>query len=64
LAGQLVEVYQQIKKSIPAGMDVASVEIQRDGKIVVVARRGHETVDRQINEWDELIHGEASTAVR
>ena len=40
-------------------MDIAHVEINRDGLIVVVPGKPSEAGTTQANEWDEVLHGEA-----
>ena len=42
-----------------AGLDIAHVEINRDGLIVVVPGKPSEAGTTQANEWDEVLHGEA-----
>ena len=41
------------------GLDIAHVEINRDGLIVVVPGKPSEAGTTQANEWDEVLHGEA-----
>jgi hypothetical protein len=49
------EVSNAIKAATDAGQDVQRVEIEADGKIVVVIAKPSESTsaERQKNEWDE-----------
>jgi hypothetical protein len=40
-------------------LDIARVEINRDGLIVVVPGKFSEAGTTQANEWDEVLHGKA-----
>ncbi len=48
------DVTAAVKAIVSAGVSVARVEIDRHGKIVVVASRGAEAVEtgQGVNEWD------------
>jgi hypothetical protein len=46
-----------------AGLEVARVEVSRDGVIVVIPGKLSDGAT-EANEWDEVLHGNASVAVR
>jgi hypothetical protein len=50
---------------LAAGLDVARVEINKDGLIVVVpAKPGEARNTIEVNEWDEVLNDTPSAAVR
>lgn len=60
----LVRALQGARK---AGVEVARVEIGRDGKIVIVAGKPAEASGNgEVNEWDEVLRddGEDQTQIR
>jgi hypothetical protein len=49
---------------LDAGLEVARVEITKDGIIVVVSGKRELLPKEQSNEWDEVLNGDPSTALR
>lgn len=50
------DVTRALRAAVAAGIDVQRIEIDRDGKIVVVTGKPREVVDegRGENEWDRI----------
>jgi hypothetical protein len=49
------DVTKAVKAVAAAGVDVARVEIDRNGKIIVITGKSAETTeDAQRNEWDDV----------
>jgi hypothetical protein len=59
LAFKKTDVTRAVKGVIAAGMLVTRIEIEKDGKIIVVPGKPNEIGNLQINEWDEVTDGEA-----
>ena len=57
------DLRRAIRASQKAGLSIARVEIDRDGKIVVVVGEGMTTQGSAGNEWDEL-YGANQTETR
>jgi hypothetical protein len=57
------DLLRAIRTSQKAGLSIARVEIDRDGKIVVVVREGMTIQGSAGNEWDEL-YGANQTEIR
>ena len=58
------DVTRAVKALTAAGVDVARVEIDKAGKIIIVAAKPGEANSASMNEWDEIGDGTASAAVR
>jgi hypothetical protein len=57
------DVTRAAKAILAAGIDIARVEISRDGVIVVVPGKPSEAATTaQTNEWDEVITNDAASA--
>jgi len=48
------DVVRALRGAKEAGLDVVRIEIDRDGKIVVIT--GKPTEASAINEWDKVLH--------
>jgi hypothetical protein len=50
------DVTKAVKGAIAAGVEVLRVEVDKTGRIVVVAAKGNENdrADREASEWDAL----------
>lgn len=49
------DITKALKAAVAAGLAVKRVEVDRDGRIVVVAGRSeHESAPTQANEWDSV----------
>jgi hypothetical protein len=52
------QVSRMIKAALDAGLDVSRVEVDRDGKIIVFARKPSESIGGdQPNPWNEVLAG-------
>jgi hypothetical protein len=49
---------------LDAGLEVARVEITKDGIIIVVSGKRELLPKEQSNEWDEVLNDDPSTALR
>lgn len=61
------DVTRAAKAVLAAGREIDRVEIERDGRIVVVAGQPMEATSQSMtepNEWDEVFDGDAKTKVR
>jgi hypothetical protein len=47
-----------------AGLEVARVEVGKDGKIAIIASKPLESDDSKRNEWDEELNGAHQTQTR
>ena len=56
------DVTRAVKAVSKAGVEVARVEIDKDGKIIVFVGKPGESA-KQANEWDE-VYGDGQTEVR
>jgi len=58
------DVTRAVKAVVAAGVEVARIEIDKAGKIVILAGKPGESNSAGVNEWDEIGDGTASAAVR
>jgi imidazolonepropionase-like amidohydrolase len=57
------DVTAAVKAARAAGVEVARIEVDKDGKIVVIAGKPLEQPGKQTNEWDE-VYGDGQTEIR
>jgi hypothetical protein len=61
------DLTKALKATIKAGIAVGRVEIDRNGKIVIVPAKPEDAADRrkpEANEWDEAFDGSPTAKVR
>jgi hypothetical protein len=60
------DVTRAVKAVVAAGVEVVRVEVDRQGRISVIAGKpsGQSGDEPPSNEWDEIINDKNSTAVR
>jgi hypothetical protein len=61
------DLTRALKGARAAGMGIARVEIERDGKIVVVPGEQQKGTSERVtaqNEWDEVFDGDPQTTLR
>jgi hypothetical protein len=57
-----VDVTRALKGAEAAGFRIGRIEIDRDGKIVILSDSAPAT--DAVNEWDEVLHGKAENVSR
>ena len=48
------DVTRAVKAVVAAGVEVARVEVDKDGRIVVIASKPGPDASREANEWDRI----------
>ena len=61
---QEADLIRAFKAAQKAGVDVARVEVARDGKIVLVLNRDEAQPNSEHNEWDEEANGADQAKIR
>jgi hypothetical protein len=61
---QIADVERAVKGVEAAGKSAARVEVDRDGKIVIVIGKPADHDSEAVNEWDELKNGKDQTEAR
>ena len=56
------DVTRAVKAVVAAGVEIACIEVDTAGKIVIMARKP--ATDTERNEWDEVFDGADQTQVR
>lgn len=52
------DVTRAVRGTVAAGVEVQRIEIDQSGKIVVVAGKPERVPVSNINDWDEVLHGD------
>jgi hypothetical protein len=52
------DVTRALRGTVAAGVDVQRIEIDKTGKIVVVTGKPERVPVSNINDWDEVLHGD------
>ena len=52
------DVTRALRGAVAAGVEVQRIEIDKTGKIVVITGRPERVPVSNINDWDEVLHGD------
>ena len=52
------DVTRALRGAVAAGVEVQRIEIDKTGKIVVVTGKPERVPVSNINDWDEVLHGD------